>query len=69
MGNDADRYRRYLDGDDNGLIEIIEIYHEGLTLYLNSNLPCRRANAGYFFAIGCKKASVQWKAIFQNVAV
>lgn len=36
MGNDADRYRRYLDGDDNGLIEIIEIYHEGLTLYLNS---------------------------------
>lgn len=30
------RYRRYLDGDDNGLIEIIEIYHEGLTLYLNS---------------------------------
>ncbi len=36
MGNDADRYRRYLDGDDNGIIEIIDIYHEGLTLYLNS---------------------------------
>ena len=36
MGNDADRYRRYLDGDDNGLAEIIDIYHEGLTLYLRS---------------------------------
>ncbi|MCR4760149.1 MAG: RNA polymerase subunit sigma-24, partial [Oscillospiraceae bacterium] len=36
MGNDADRYRRYLAGDDNGLIEIIDRYHEGLTLYLNS---------------------------------
>ena len=36
MGNDADRYRRYLDGDDNGIVEIIDIYHEGLTLYLNS---------------------------------
>ena len=36
MGNDADRYRRYLDGDDNGIVEIIDKYHEGLTLYLNS---------------------------------
>ena len=36
MGNDADRYRRYLDGDDNGIVEIIDIYHEGLTLQLNS---------------------------------
>ena len=36
MGNDADRYRRYLDGDDNGLEEIIDEHYEGLTLYLNS---------------------------------
>ena len=36
MGNDADRYRRFLDGDDNGLIEIIDEYHEGMSLYLNS---------------------------------
>lgn len=36
MGNDAERYRRFLDGDDNGLIEIIDEYHEGLSLYLNS---------------------------------
>ncbi|SEK73128.1 RNA polymerase sigma-70 factor, ECF subfamily [Ruminococcus sp. YRD2003] len=35
MGNDADRYRRFLDGDDNGLREIIDIYYNGLTLYIN----------------------------------
>jgi len=36
MGNDVERYRRFLDGDDNGLIELIDEYHEGLSLYLNS---------------------------------
>ncbi len=36
MGNDADRYYRFLDGDDNSLREIIEIYYNGLTLYINS---------------------------------
>lgn len=35
MGNDAERYRRYLDGDDDGLREIIDIYYNGLTLYIN----------------------------------
>ncbi len=35
MGNDADRYRRFLDGDDNGLTEIVRDYKDGLTLYLN----------------------------------
>ena len=35
MGNDADRYRRFLDGDDNGLREIIDRYYIGLTLYIN----------------------------------
>ena len=36
MGNDEERYRRFLDGDDNGLIEISDKYHEGMSLYLNS---------------------------------
>ncbi len=36
MRDDADRYRRYLAGDDNGLAEIIDAYHEGLSLYLHS---------------------------------
>ncbi len=36
MGNDADRYRRFLDGDDDELVVIIDTYHQGLSLYLNS---------------------------------
>ena len=35
MGNDAELYRRFLDGDDSGLVELIDIYNEGLSLYLN----------------------------------
>lgn len=31
----ADRYRRYLQGDDNGLAELIRENMDGLTLYLN----------------------------------
>lgn len=31
----AEAYRRYLDGDDGGMAELIKIYGEGLTLYLN----------------------------------
>ena len=34
MDNHADSYRRYLDGDDNGLVEIIGHYRYGLTLYI-----------------------------------
>ena len=35
MDNDADRYRRFLDGDDNELREIIDNHYNGLTLYIN----------------------------------
>lgn len=35
MGSDADSYRRYLEGDDNGLFEIMSRYNEGLTLFIN----------------------------------
>ena len=36
MDNGASSYRRYLDGDDIGLTEIIREYKDGLTLYINS---------------------------------
>lgn len=35
MDNGASSYRRYLDGDDSGLVEIIKDYKDGLTLYIN----------------------------------
>lgn len=35
MDNGADSYRRFLDGDKNGLVEIIRDYRDGLTLFIN----------------------------------
>lgn len=35
MGNGTDEYRRYCEGDDSGLVEIIKEYKDGLILYLN----------------------------------
>lgn len=39
MDNGASSYRRFLDGDDSGLVEIIRDYKDGLILYLNSIIP------------------------------
>ncbi len=36
MDNGASSYRRFLDGDDNGIVEIIKDHKDGLMLYLNS---------------------------------
>ena len=35
MDNGASSYRRFLDGDDAGMVEIIRDYKDGLMLYLN----------------------------------
>lgn len=35
MDNGASSYRRFLAGDDTGLVELIRDYKDGLTLYLN----------------------------------
>ncbi len=35
MDNGACSYRRFLDGDDNGIVEIIKDYKDGLMMYLN----------------------------------
>ncbi len=36
MDNGASSYRRFLDGDDDGIVEIIKDYKDGLMLYLNT---------------------------------
>ena len=36
MDNGASSYRRFLEGDKDGLAEVMRIYRDGLTLYLNS---------------------------------
>lgn len=35
MDNGASSYRRFLDGDESGIVEIIKDYKDGLILYLN----------------------------------
>ncbi len=35
MDNGASSYRRFLEGDDNGIVEIIRDYKDGLLLFLN----------------------------------
>ncbi|MBP3937950.1 MAG: RNA polymerase sigma factor [Clostridia bacterium] len=35
MDNGASSYRRFLDGDDNGFVEIIKDYKDGLMFYIN----------------------------------
>ena len=35
MDTGAEAYRRYLDGDDVGMAELIKLYRDGLVLYLN----------------------------------
>ena len=36
MDNGASSYRRFLEGDDSGIVEIVRDYKDGLILYLNS---------------------------------
>ena len=36
MDNGASSYRRFLSGDDTGIVEIIKLYRDGLILYINS---------------------------------
>lgn len=36
MDNGAESYRRFLDGDDSGMAELIKSYMDGLMLYINS---------------------------------
>lgn len=38
MDNGASSYRRFLDGDDEGIVELIKDYKDGLTLYLNGKV-------------------------------
>ena len=35
MENGASSYRRFLEGDENGIVEIVRDYKDGLMLYLN----------------------------------
>ena len=70
MDNGASSYRRFLDGDDNGLAELIRIYNGGLTLYLNSfvgNLSIAdELSEDTFVKIGVKRPRYSGKSSFKT---
>lgn len=70
MGNDADRYRRFLDGDDNGLREIIDIYYNGLILYIYGIVSDQSETEDIvqetFVTLATKKAEYQEKYEFKT---
>ncbi|MDE7229858.1 MAG: RNA polymerase sigma factor [Oscillospiraceae bacterium] len=70
MDNGASSYRRYLDGDDNGLSEIVGDYKDGLILYLNQfvNNLCvaEELTEDTFFRLITKKPKFSGKSSFKS---
>ena len=70
MDNGASSYRRFLDGDESGLVEIIKDYKDGLILYLNgfvSNLHTAEELAeDTFVKLGVKKPRDNKKCSFKT---
>ena len=70
MDNGASSYRRYLDGDDNGLLEIVRDYKDGLILFLNQfvNNFCvaEELTEDTFFRLITKKPKFFGKSSFKS---
>lgn len=73
MDNGASSYRRFLEGDDEGIVEIIRDYKDGLILFFESlcqqHTYSRRISRGYFFQNCHQKATVHSKRFLQNMAI
>ncbi len=70
MDNGASSYRRFLKGDDNGIVEIIRDYKDGLILFLNryvNNIYLAEELAEEtFFKLATKKPRFTDKATFKT---
>ena len=70
MDNGASSYRRYLDGDDNGLSEIVGAYKDGLILFLNQfvNNFCvaEELTEDTFFRLITKRPKFSGKSSFKS---
>lgn len=70
MDNGASSYRRFLEGDDNGFVEIVRDYKDGLIFYLNSftnNIYIAEDLAeDTFVKLGIKKPRYTKKASFKT---
>ncbi len=70
MDNGASSYRRYLDGDDTGLTDIIRIYKDGLTLYINGYVnnifAAEDLMEDTFFKLASKRPRFSGKSSFKT---
>ena len=70
MDNGASSYRRFLDGDDKGIAEIVENYKDGLILYLNSYVNnvfiAEELTEDTFFRLIIKKPRYSGKSTFKS---
>ena len=70
MDNGASSYRRFLDGDDNGITEIVENYKDGLILYLNGYVNnifiAEELTEDTFFRLVIKKPKYSGKSTFKS---
>lgn len=70
MDNGASSYRRFLDGDDKGLTEIVEDYRDGLILYLNSYVGnifiAEELTEDTFFRLITRKPKFSGKSTFKT---
>ena len=70
MDNGASSYRRFLDGDESGIVEIIRDYKDGLILYLSSltgNISMAEQLAeDTFVKLGTKKPKDKCKGSFKT---
>ena len=70
MDNGASSYRRFLDGDDNGFVEIVRDYKDGLILYLNSFVDsisvAEELAEDTFVRLGIKKPHFSKKSSFKT---
>ena len=70
MDNGASSYRRFLDGDDNGIKEIVENYKDGLILYLNGYVNnifiAEELTEDTFFRLVTKKPKYSGKSTFKS---
>ena len=68
MDNGADNYRRFLDGDDKGIVEIVGDYKDGLILYLNGYVNniyiAEELTEDTFFRLITKKPRFSGKSSF-----
>ncbi|MGN0679051.1 MAG: RNA polymerase sigma factor [Oscillospiraceae bacterium] len=70
MDNGASSYRRFLDGDDNAITEIVGDYKDGLILYLNGYVNnifiAEELTEDTFFRLIIKKPRFSGKSTFKS---